>query len=83
MAPPGNGNQRQISRQRQMSTDEVVAETPDIVTFFIADRARAQGQTLPGEMEAVSAGVSQEVASCLRQVSWFDAEFNMMVSHQS
>ena len=66
MAPPDSGNQRQLLRQRQMSTDEVMVETPDIVTFFIANRVEAQGHTVPEEMRAVT--VNDEVASCLRQV---------------
>ena len=66
MAPPDVGNQRQLLRQRQMSTDEVMVETPDIVTFFIANRVEAQGHTVPEEMRAVT--VNDEVASCLRQV---------------
>jgi hypothetical protein len=50
-----------------MSTDEVMQDTPDIVTFFIANRAEAQGHIVPEEMRAVK--VNDEVASCLRQVS--------------
>jgi hypothetical protein len=58
---------QQILRQRQMSTDEVMQDTPDIVTFFIANRAEAQGHIVPEEMRTVA--VNDEVASCLRQVS--------------
>ncbi|CAB4024400.1 apoptosis regulator BAX-like [Paramuricea clavata] len=57
---------QQILRQRQMSTDEVMQDTPDIVTFFIANRAEAQGHIVPEEMRTVE--VNGEVASCLRQV---------------
>lgn len=66
MDVPDGGVQRQILNQRQVSTDEVVSETPDIVTFFIANRVRAQGHVVPLEM--INAKVNDEVASCLRQV---------------
>lgn len=71
MAPPGGqsveaGNLRQIQLQRQMSTDEVMVETPDIVTFFIADRMESQGCAVPEKLKVPS--VNTEVANCLRQV---------------
>lgn len=66
MAPPDSGTQRQIQRQRQTSTDQVMVETPDIVTFFIANRAAEQGLAVPEEMRAIS--VNSEVATCLKQV---------------
>ncbi|XP_028408869.1 apoptosis regulator BAX-like [Dendronephthya gigantea] len=78
MAPPDSGTQRQIQRQRQTSTDEVMVETPDIVTFFIADRVREQGLVVPEEMRAIS--VNGEVASCLRQVG-DDLENNLELNN--
>lgn len=73
MAPPGRqsgeaGNQRQIQLDRTMSTSEVMDETPDIVTFFIADRMEAQGCVVPEEMRTTGITVNDEVANCLRQV---------------
>ena len=63
---PNGGSQRQIELQRQISTDEVMVETPDIVTFFIANRMEAQGVTVPEEMRG--ANVTGEVATCLRGI---------------
>ena len=67
MMAAADGNQRQLPVQIHTRTDEVMEETPDIVTFFIADRARAQGQVVPAEFSSVT--VKGEIASCLRQVS--------------
>lgn len=67
MARSDSGNQRQLPLQAHTRANEVIEETPDIVTFFIADRARAQGDVVPEEMSAIT--VKGEIASCLRQVS--------------
>ena len=67
MAASNGGNLRQLPLQTHTRTDEVIEETPDIVTFFIADRARAQGHVVPEEMNSIT--VEGEIATCLRQVS--------------
>ena len=67
MAASNGGNLRQLPLQAHTRTDEVIEETPDIVTFFIADRARAQGHVVPEEMNSIT--VEGEIATCLRQVS--------------
>ena len=72
MAPPnrvGTGNQRQILLQHQTSTEDVMGETPDIVTFFVADRLqRSHAGVMPAELHVENISVNDEIASCLRQV---------------